>query len=187
MIAHISGTVTDITLTHAVIDVQGIGYLIALTGATIAELSIGQTTTLSTYLVVREDVLDLYGFKERAERDFFLLLLSVSGIGPKSALGIIDKGHYRRLRQALAQGDVSYLTKMAGIGSRTAQKLILELREKIGSEPDAHDTGDSDALEALSVLGYTIDEGRAALQSISTDIIGTEQRVRLALKMLGKK
>ncbi len=187
MIAHLHGTIRDTTLTHAIIDVHGIGYLVALTGATLAMCTPGNEISLHTYLVVREDALDLYGFIDKAEKEFYILLLSVSGVGPKSALGIMDKGDYRRLKQAFAQGDLVYLTKMVGIGTKTAQKLILELREKVGSLEDASDTGDSDALEALSVLGYSLEDARSILKSIPSDISGTEQRVRAALRMLGKK
>jgi holliday junction DNA helicase RuvA len=187
MIARISGTVLETTVNQAVIDVHGVGYLVALTGASLAKLIENQEVSLFTYLVVREDALDLYGFIEKAERDCFNLLLSVSGIGPKSALGILDKVDHGRLKHALAQGDLVYLTKMAGIGNKTAQKLILELRDKIGPLEYVSNDTDSDALEALAVLGYNLDEARAVLKSVPDEIQGTEKRVRAALRMLGRK
>jgi holliday junction DNA helicase RuvA len=188
MIAHIAGTVTSVSLTHAVLDVHGVGYLIAAPQSTLATLIEGKSASLKTYLVVREDALDLYGFSEERERDFFILLQTVSGVGPKSALGVMDKGHYVRTRTALAQGDSTYLVKVLGIGNKTAQKLIVELRDKLGAETlDTTAPTDADALEALTVLGYSLDESRAALNALTEDITGTEARIKAALKNLNRR
>jgi Holliday junction DNA helicase RuvA len=188
MIAHISGTITAVTLTHAVVDVHGVGYLIAAPQSTLATLVEGKTGSLKTYLVVREDALDLYGFSEERERDFFILLQTVSGVGPKSALGIMDKGHFARTQSAIAQGDTTYLVKVLGIGNKTAQKLIVELRDKIGPEASVEvQATDADALEALTVLGYSLDEARAALQAVPSEITGTESRIKAALKNLNRR
>ncbi len=188
MIAHIAGTVTSISLTHTVIDVHGVGYLIAAPQSTLAALVEGRSASLKTYLVVREDALDLYGFGEDRERDFFILLQTVSGVGPKSALSIMDKGHFARTRTAVAQGDVTFLVKMLGIGNKTAQKLIVELRDKLGAETfDTTSPTDADALEALTVLGYSLDEARAALQAVESDVTGTESRIKAALKNLNRR
>ncbi|MFM2414600.1 MAG: hypothetical protein RI911_293 [Candidatus Parcubacteria bacterium] len=188
MIAHISGTVTSISLTHAVVDVHGVGYLVASPQSTLATLTVGKNASLKTYLVVREDALDLYGFSEERERDFFVLLQTVSGVGPKSALSIMDKGHFARTRTAMAQGDTTYLVKVLGIGNKTAQKLIIELRDKLGSETfDETAPTDADALEALTVLGYSLDEARAALHNIEASVTGTEARIKAALKQLNRR
>jgi Holliday junction DNA helicase RuvA len=185
MIAHISGTVIRISLTNTVIDVHGVGYLIAAPQSTLATLVEGKSASLRTYLVVREDALDLYGFSEERERDFFILLQTVSGVGPKSALGIMDKGHFARTRTALAQGDVTYLVKVLGIGKKTAEKLIVELRDKLGSEVlEESAIGDADAIEALTVLGYSLDEARSSLKLVDSAVTGTESRIKAALRNL---
>lgn len=186
MISFLHGTVSEIGLTHTTLDVAGVGYLVYTTGATLATLVEGSPTTLYTHFVVREDAHDLYGFLEKAERTFFMLTLSVSGIGPKTALQILDKAHYRKLRDAIAKNDMVYLTKMAGIGSKTAQKLVLELREKIGAI-EGHTNEDSDAIEALTVLGYSLDDARRALEHVPPDITKVEARITAALRLLATK
>jgi holliday junction DNA helicase RuvA len=188
MIAHISGVVTAISFTHAIVDVHGVGYLIAAPQSTLATLVEGTNASIKTYLVVREDALDLYGFSEERERDFFVLLQTVSGVGPKSALSIMDKGHFNRTRTAIAQGDVAHLVKVLGIGKKTAEKLIVELRDKIGAETLVQvDSSDADALEALTVLGYSLDAARATLNALPKDILGTEARIKAALKNLSRR
>lgn len=187
MIAFLRGTVQHVSLTSCILDVHGVGYLLSCTGATLATLAVGEEKTLHTYFVVREDAHDLYGFSDVHERDFFMLLMTVSGVGPKSALQILDRGHYTKIRNAISQGDLSYLTKMAGIGSKTAQKLILELREKVGKTEGSTGADDTDALEALTVLGYSLEDARATLQSIPATVVGPQARIKEALKLLGKK
>jgi Holliday junction DNA helicase RuvA len=187
MISFVRGTVVEIGLTACVVDVAAVGYQVYMSGANLAKLTEGAEHTLYTYFVVREDAHDLYGFLEKAERDFFMLLMTVSGVGPKSAMQIIEKALYTRIRQALSQGDLVYLTKMAGIGQKTAQKLILELRDKVGSVTDVDSEDDSDALEALTVLGYSLDDARDALSEIPQTVTGTQHRVKAALKHLGKR
>jgi holliday junction DNA helicase RuvA len=187
MIAFLRGTVVDISLTHVVLDVGGVGYMVYTTGATLASLQEDSTTTLYTHFVVREDAHDLYGFTEKAERTFFMLVLTVSGIGPKSALQILDKAHYARLREALSKNDMVYLTKMAGIGQKTAQKLVLELRDKIGAVESGAKNENGDALEALTVLGYSLDDARTSLEQVPADVLRVEARVKAALRLLGKK
>lgn len=186
MIHFLRGTITETGLSHAVIDVSGVGYIVYTTGATLATIPMHVPITLHTHFVVREDTHDLYGFLEKSERTFFLLVLSVSGIGPKTALQILDKAHYARLREAIAKNDLVYLTKMAGIGTKTAQKLVLELREKIGAIEGASQE-ESDALEALTVLGYSLDDARDALQHIPKTITRIEERITAALRFLAKK
>lgn len=185
MISTLKGTIVDIGLTHTVIEVGGVGYKVSITGTTSASLQLGEQTRLLTYLAVREDALDLYGFTDERDKSLFMLLLSVSGIGPRSALSILDRGDSRRIRQAISQNDLHYLTKMAGIGTKTAQKLILELRDKIGAtEETGTGQADSDALEALIVLGYSSEESREVLRTIPHTITGAQARVKEALKLL---
>jgi holliday junction DNA helicase RuvA len=186
MISFVRGIVTDVTLTTVTLDVSGVGYLLYAPKSTLIDLHDGETLTCFTHFVVREDAHDLYGFLSKEERAFFLLILSVSGIGPKSALQILDKAPTSRLRTAISQNDIPFLNKVAGIGLKTAQKLVLELRDKIGATEDVH-THDGDALEALTSLGYSLDESRDALQNVSSDIIKIGDRVKAALKLLGRK
>jgi Holliday junction DNA helicase RuvA len=186
MISFLRGTVSETGLTHATLDVAGVGYMVYTTGATLATLTEGTTHTFHTHFVVREDAHDLYGFLEKAERTFFMLVLTVNGIGPKSALQILDKAHYTKLRSAIAKNDMVFLTKIAGIGAKTAQKLVLELRDKIGAQEDVT-AGDSDALEALTVLGYSLDDARSGLEQVPAGVTKIEDRVKAALRLLGKK
>lgn len=192
MIASITGTVRNLTDKYAVIETGGIGYKVYLAPDALAGLTEGATTSLSTYLSVREDALDLYGFKSEDERVFFELLLSVSGIGPKSALSILGITTIQTLEQAIGTGDTSYLTKVSGIGRKTAEKIVIELRDKLRANVDMKEApgalrAESDVVEALKSLGYSQNEARDALKNVSSDILGTNARIKEALKILGNK
>jgi Holliday junction DNA helicase RuvA len=187
MIGHLEGTVKSLRAGGAIISVQGVGYKIALSKHTLAHLTLGSTTGIWTYLAVRESALDLYGFQSESELHFFELLLTVPGVGPKSALAILDIASAETLRGAIAKGNAEYLTKVSGIGRKTAEKIILELRDKVGV--GAEETleafeGDAEALEALRALGYSPGEARDALRRVPTSIVGSAERVREALKQL---
>src|SRR3989344_114517 len=147
-----------------------------------------QLTAIScwTRLVVREDVLDLYGFVNKQELEFFELLIAISGIGPKSALGILSLAPPATLEKAIAAGDSSYLTKVSGIGRKSAEKIIVELRDKIGSLETDGDRLDSegDAVEALQSLGYTLREAREALKRVDASVADTGDKIKAALKFL---
>lgn len=188
MIAHISGTVRDIGEKYAIVDVGGLGYKVYATPDTLSTLSIATAASLYTYLVVREDALDLYGFATDESQGFFELLISVSGIGPRSALSILSLAPIETLKKAIATGDTSYLTKVSGIGRKTAEKIVIELRDKlIAHKNESVDLrGEHDTLEALKSLGYSQNEAREALKDISPEIIDTNARIREALKQLGK-
>ncbi len=146
--------------------------------------------SLWTHLAVRENALDLYGFEHLNELNFFEMLIDISGIGPKSALGIVSIESIDTLKKAIASGDTSYLTKVSGIGRKTAEKIIIELRDKlVAHKEEAGSTTlrtESDALEALKSLGYSNSEARDALKQVSADTEGTSARVKEALKILGK-
>jgi Holliday junction DNA helicase RuvA len=135
---------------------------------------------------VREDAFDLYGFLEPTELEFFEMLISVSGIGPKGALAILGIASIETLRKAIGTGDTSYLTKISGIGRKTAEKIVIELRDKMGEEKGGTSLqGELDALEALKSLGYSQNEARDALKKVSPDT-DTNTKIREALKILGK-
>jgi Holliday junction DNA helicase RuvA len=151
----------------------------------------GNEVKLFTHLNVKEDALDLYGFGTSDERQFFELLISVSGVGPRSALAILDVGRLDELSAAIKEGRPDLLTKAAGIGRKTAERVILELRSKVesvksGAVVEKMQT-DSDLVEALTSLGYRRDEARSALSKVDEKVTGTEDRLRAALKILSTK
>jgi Holliday junction DNA helicase RuvA len=135
---------------------------------------------------IREDVLDLYGFLEYEELEFFELLLNVSGIGPKGAITILSVATIDTLKRAIQTSDLAYLTKISGIGKKTAEKMLIELRDKIGKETSVGNLKhELDALEALKALGYSQNEARDALKDLSPEL-DTNQKIKEALKRLGK-
>lgn len=191
MIGHLSGKVLAVKSRFLVLDVNGVGYKIFTTLDTLLLLKKGADSPLSlwTHTAVREDALDLYGFREEAELELFELLISVSGIGPRSALAILQVATLDILSKAIGSGDTSYLVKVSGIGKKTAEKIVLELRDKIGvlEENASAALGDeATALEALRSLGYSTTEAREALKTIPRTVNGTNDRIKEALKYLGK-
>ncbi len=193
MIAHLSGTLFFTSDRFVVVDVGGVGYKVRVAIDTLRILREASDKKVSLWIhtVVREDVLDLYGFKNEIELEFFEMLISVSGIGPKSALGVLNVAPVEHLKEAIANGDASALTKVSGIGSKSAQKIILELRDKMGGVdgaviPAGVLRDEYDAIEALVTLGYTERDARTALKGIPLDIKGTSARIKHALKNLGK-
>lgn len=190
MIAHITGTVIDTNERFVIVETNGIGYKVFVSADTLASLRIGAQTSLFTYLAVREDALDLYGFSSADQQFFFEMLLSVSGIGPKSALSILSITSIDTLKKAIATGDISYLTKVSGIGRKTAEKIVIELRDKLAAHKDDTGTnlsGEHDVLEALKSIGYSQNEARDVLKDIDPTITDINARIKAALKILGGK
>jgi len=192
MISRLSGTVVDLTEKYTILDVSGVGYKIFCSTDTLATLSLDTLASLHTHLAVREDALDLYGFSNAGELHFFELLISVSGIGPKSALGILGIASTDTLKKAIATGDTGYLTKVSGIGRKTAEKIVLELRDKLRAHAGSKESGgalraESDVIEALKALGYSGNDARDALKEIPAEVTGTNARIKEALKILGQK
>ncbi|MDA8611381.1 Holliday junction branch migration protein RuvA [Candidatus Pacebacteria bacterium] len=185
MIAKIRGTVDEISMTGAIIDVSGVGYFLYLTNSALSNIRTSQEVSFYTHHVVRENSEDLYGFISQEEKDFFNLLLSISGIGPKSAIGILNAAPIETIREGVATGDASHLTKVSGIGKKSAEKIIVELKDKIGDMEggDMNVIGSGDAIEALTALGYSLPEARKAIQKIDKDL-PTEEMVKQALKNL---
>lgn len=187
MIGHLKGTIIHQDLKSVILDVGGVGYKIN-TNTAYLETKKSSPTEFWTYLAVRENALDLYGFGTKDELQFFELLISVSGIGPKSAMGILSVASIQNLRHAIATSDTSHLTKVSGIGKKNAEKIVLELKDKLeGLSADMSESisGDVDALEALKALGYGEREAREALKKAEGD--NTEKKVRSALKNLNNK
>ncbi len=186
MIGYLKGTVIGQDLKSIILDVSGVGYKI-YTNTAVLDGTSPNTLEFWTYLAVRENALDLYGFKTKEELGFFELLITVSGIGPKSAMGILTIATLPNLRHAISTGDTSHLTKVSGIGKKNAEKIVLELKDKLeglGGDMSGTISGDMDALEALKSLGYGEREAREALKKTSGET--TEQKVRSALKNLNK-
>ena len=184
MIARLTGTPVARTLDGTVLDVGGVGYLLRLTSRAFAKAKEGREVTFDTYLHVREDALQLYGFAEPAERELFEQLLSVSGVGPKVALAIVSGSTPGDLRRAIALEDITRFVAIPGIGKKTAERVVLELKEKLGTmdEPVAI-SGKPHAVarEALVELGWSLTEAEEALAATDPDL-SPEERVRQALR-----
>lgn len=190
MIGHIEGRVLAVRAGFVIVSAGGVGYKIAATRATLAKIKSGAEAALWTHLAVREDVLDLYGFETEKQLQFFGLLLTVPGIGPRSALAILDLAAIGTLRSAISAGNASYLTNVSGIGKKTAEKIVLELKDKVGvGEEDASRSlsGDEEAQQAMRALGYSAQEARDILRKVPHEVTGGSARLREALKIMGSK
>jgi Holliday junction DNA helicase RuvA len=172
-----------------VIDVGGVGFKINAPFSVVKILpAIGELVNVFTHLHVREDALELYGFLAENELRFFEMLISISGIGPKSALGILGVDKIENLKAAIAEGRSELLTKASGIGKKTAERVVLELRGKLSQVGSEKLVGlmetDQDLMEALTNLGYTRGQAKEALGRINPKIIKLEERLKEALKIL---
>lgn len=188
MIAHLSGTVLSVRPTHLVLDVAGVGYKVAGAPATLALAKVGAPLSLSIYTAVRDDAIDLYGFPDESELGLFELLLTVSGVGPKTAMGVVGGATAETIREGIASGDPAYLSKMAGIGKKLAEKIVVELKDKVGdlgAGATAASGGAATAIEALAALGYSESDARNAVAKLDRTL-STEEIVRQALKALGQ-
>lgn len=197
MIASVNGEVIDIALDHVVIEAAGVGYRVNATPATLSTLRRGTPVRLTTAMIVREDSMTLYGFTDTDARDLFLTLLGVSGVGPKIAMATLAVYDASTLRQALADGDVAALTRVPGIGKRGAERMVLELREKVAAAPSGStELGRGTAslvrtqvVEALIGLGFAARQAEQATDTVlaqddSDD--DTSTVLRSALTLLGK-
>jgi Holliday junction DNA helicase RuvA len=184
MIARLRGKPVSSRGDAVVLDVGGVGYLVQGTPSALKAASKDKEVTLETYLHVREDALQLYGFAEAEERELFEHLLSVSGVGPKVALAIVSGSRPADLRRAIALEDTARFEAIPGIGRKTAQRVVLELKEKLASaalEPVTGGSSDLVARDALVELGYSLVEAERALADVDPDL-PAEERVRLALR-----
>lgn len=189
MIARLKGTVSFIGGNFTVLETNGVGYKVFTTADTLRLLGKETEATLWIHTAVRENALDLYGFQERSELEFFEMLITISGIGPRSALGIISVAPVDTLRRAISSGDTSYLTKVSGIGRKIAEKIVIELRDKLGTMGNgAAGTPlreETDALSALEALGYSAREAREALKTVGAEAASTQDKLKAALRKLG--
>ncbi|MEX2369107.1 MAG: Holliday junction branch migration protein RuvA [Candidatus Paceibacterota bacterium] len=189
MIAQLTGKPEVISEDELIIDVGGVGYSVLAPPQVIAEAQMKTQITLLTFLSVREDSLTLFGFSSHEQRRLFEHLIGVSGVGPKSALGILSVADAGTIAAAIASEDTSYLTKVSGIGQKTAEKVVLELRDSFGdisTEESAQGRAESsDAVEALVGLGYSKQQARSAVAAVEKDVDTTKEKVKQALKQLG--
>ena len=200
MFYYLNGVVAEMEANLAVIDCGGVGYACATTNYTLSQLKKGERAKLYTYMNVREDAVDLFGFSSQSELHSFKLLLGVSGVGPKAALAILSTNTPANLAMAVVMGDEKALTAAPGIGKKIAQRIILELKDKLVKEQASFgpDTGGSvpltvlpndkakEAGAALAVLGYSGSEVAAALKGIDIDTLPLEEIIRQALKRMVK-
>ena len=199
MFYYLNGIVAEMEANLAVIDCGGVGYACATTNYTLSQLKKGEKARLYTYMNVREDAVELYGFASQSELHSFKLLLGVSGVGPKAALSILSANTPANLAMAVVMGDEKALTAAPGIGKKIAQRIILELKDKLAKEQGSFDAGSGaavvlpvqsnkagEAAAALAVLGYGSQEISAALKGIDMEALPLEEIIRQSLKKMVK-
>ena len=186
MIVQLTGKIVEKNLEHIVLDVGGVGYMVYVTPDTLSKTpNPGEQTTLKTHLAVRENAMDLYGFLERNDLELFKMLITISGVGPKSALAILGLADSQTLMQAISENNIDYLTKVSGIGKKSAQKIVLELRDKVGNVAGSDMLqDDADVLEALVSMGYSAQEARNTIKHIDKNITNAQDRIKAALKAI---
>jgi Holliday junction DNA helicase RuvA len=189
MIAKINGKIAILRDHYVVVDVSGVGYKVFVTDFAMGKIAGAEEVELFTHTYVREDTLALYGFLTLDELEMFELLISISGIGPKAAIGILSIAEPKTVRTAVVSGDSSILTRVSGVGKKTAERVILELKNRIAELPGDNQgiaRADSEAIEALISLGYNVTQARDALKNVPESVKDVSERVRAALKSLGK-
>lgn len=188
MIGSLRGTVLDTLRSDLLVEVQGVGYRVSVTAETLTSVRVGQELLLYTHEAVRETADDLYGFLEKEDLVWFELLLGVSGIGPKSALALMNAVDRHSLAQAVSRNDAKTLSAAFGIGKKTAEKVVLELKEKVGAvaDSDAHSGSGGDVVDALVGLGYSLKEARDAVRALPRTLTETEEKIREAIKIASR-
>jgi Holliday junction DNA helicase RuvA len=179
MIRQIKGKVLEAELAGATIDVGGWGVFVRLPAGT--SLTEGSEATLLTHLAIKQDGVDLYGFTSKEDLRFFELLLTVSGIGPKTALSILSRASRDALEGAIGKRDISYLTRVVGLGKKAAEKIAVELSEKIEVGEREHEGEDAEVFDTLVALGYTEREARKAVGGVPMHVTGRDARLKAAL------
>lgn len=191
MIASVTGTIQSIGTSSVTVAVGGIGILVHTTPHACHDLVIGESASFITYLAVREDALDLYGFIEPRDREMFLLLLTLPGVGPKTALDLLGRATVDTIIEAVSDENPDHLTRMANIGKKTAEKLVLGLKDKIAgiaaTRPTPRQKTDADVVEAIMALGYSAHEARTAARSIPPELTDVGDRVKYALQQFSSR
>jgi len=188
MFGHITGKIFDLKPTKVILKVGGLGFIVHSTLSYIEKLKPGMEASFWTHTAVRETVLDLFGFETEEELKIFELLITVSGVGPKSALAILGVAGVKAIEEAVYTKNTSSLTKISGIGKKTAEKIVIELDGKIISDGKGSDktNEDIDVYDALRSLGYRERDIQETIKNLPKDIVGTNEKIKRALKNLGK-
>jgi len=197
MFAYLKGNLEHVDENYIIIDVHGVGYKVYTSVSTIEKLpQLHQEIKVHTYLHIREDIMDLYGFMAKEELSMFELLISVSGVGPKAALAILSTVSPSKFALAVVASDIKTITKAPGVGNKLAQRIILELKDKIKSEEltamqadtqlDIGTDHSSEAVNALVVLGYSLSEAAAAVKAVAGENDEVEEVIKKALRKLMK-
>jgi Holliday junction DNA helicase RuvA len=194
MIAHIKGVVAEKFANSVIIDVHGVGYEVSLTSIDFDNLTLNDEVKVYTYHHIREQSEELFGFTSLAGKKIFELLITVQGIGPKAAMSILSLAPYEEVRNAIANADAGFISKASGVGKKSAERVIVDLRERVGlptyygrktelEKPEV--PANDEALEALMALGFTLADATQALDGIDLDL-PVEERIRAALKSRAK-
>lgn len=191
MIGTLKGTIEYREDPYLIIDVNGVGYRVVVPSSVLAKVNrIGENIKLYTHTHVREDLLELYGFTDPSDLKIFTMLISVSGVGCRTALGIFSVGNRQEIVAAINKGDVSFFTSVPRLGKKNGQKIIIELKNKLGGEVDIDLSGANDGMEevvaALTGFGFTSIEARQAIRKLDGAGDTVAEKVRLALKQFGK-
>ena len=192
MIGFLKGSVEHLDRPFVLLDVNGAGYKVLVSEPTFSKLSKQDKVKLFTYTHVRDDALELFGFLEIEDLKLFESLITVSGIGPKTALNIFSFGERKDIIEAIVKGDSTFFTSVPRLGTKNAQKIIIELKNRMGGGFDLDLSGkdlleNAQALEALKNFGFSQSEVQKALREIKTQNISLDEKIKLALKNLGKK
>lgn len=191
MIGSLKGKVDFKSGITIIVDVHGVGYKVQVSSEVLGKALVGQEIKIYTYTHVREDVLELFGFSSAEDLKLFEQIIGISGIGPRTALNIFSIGTRDGITEAIIKGDVEFFTQVSRLGKKNAQKLIIELKGKLGSLEDLDLSAEADgkSKEVMSVLksfGFSVQEAKEAIKNIDKKVESVEEKVRLALKYLGK-
>ncbi|HEX6461893.1 MAG TPA: Holliday junction branch migration protein RuvA [Candidatus Saccharimonadales bacterium] len=190
MIAHVSGVLAEKFLSSVIVDVGGVGYEVFVSALDYEAATLNEPVKFYTHHHVREQEQSLFGFTSLSAKRLFELLIGVQGIGPKAALAILSLAPSEQVRSAVANGDVGFIQKASGVGKRSAERVVVDLKDKVGlpSSSYAHSPAaqtisviEDDALDALMALGFTLNDASQALQNVEASL-PVEERVRLALR-----
>jgi len=189
MIAYLRGKILKKGQVFVILDIGGVGYQIFVNPPLYAEINVGEEKEFYIHQHIKDDAHDLYGFKNFSELEFFKLLISISGVGPKSALGVLAAADVSDIKASITQGDPTLLNKVSGIGVKTAERIVLELKNKIphlslSSKHVGSVHANSDEIDALIALGYSLQQARSALSQVDKNITDSGSRIRAALNNL---
>jgi len=192
MIGFLKGTVELLDRPFVLIDVNGVGYRVLVSGNVLSKLTKGDKVRIFTYTYVREDALELFGFWELEDLKLFESLISVSGIGPKTALNIFSFGSRGEIIEAIVKSDTSFFTSVPRLGTKNAQRIIIDLKNKMGAGSDVDLSGkdlleNAEVVDALKNFGFTVGEAQKVVREIKTSGLSLDEKIKLALRALGKR